>query len=133
VPQGLSKKIEFNLLLPDFALQVADLLLRGRKILRGHYWSWLEGLHGSTGVPDPFGSVPPIVLAPVREVALRYLELFADSFGHLPGQHTLYGRKLELPGENTSFACGHPGSCLLFFTVSVSHFWGALQSCKIQI
>jgi hypothetical protein len=127
VPQGLSKKIEFNLLLPDFPLQIADLLLRRRKILCIHYWIWFERFHRPTRVPDPFGSVSPIPFAPIREVPWRYLELFADLFGLLPRQHPLYRRKLELTAEDTSFACGHLGSCLLFFIVSVSHFWGALH------
>jgi hypothetical protein len=128
VPQGLSKKIEFNLLLPDLALQLADLLLGDRKILRIGYWRWPERLHRPTRAANPIGSMPPVLLAPIRQMALRYFELLADRFGHFPGQHSLYCRKLELPGENTSFACGHPGSSLLFFIVSVSHFWGSLHT-----
>ena len=127
MPQGLLKKIELKLLLPDLALQVADLLLGSRKIVRMADEGWPERLHRPTRSPDPFRAVPAILLTPIRQVPLRYLEVCADRFGHFPGQHPLYRRKLELPGENTSFTCGHPGSSLLFSIVSVSHFWGALQ------
>src|SRR5437763_13070731 len=91
---------------------------------------WPERLHRPTRSPDPFRAVPAILLTPIRQVPLRYLEVCADRFGHFPGQHPLYRRKLELPGENTSFTCGHPGSSLLFSIVSVSHFWGALQALR---
>jgi hypothetical protein len=65
VPQGLSKKIKFNLLLPDLPLQVTDLLLRGRKVLRNSNWSCLEGLSRPACVANPVGSVSPVSLTPV--------------------------------------------------------------------
>ena len=66
MPQGLLKKIELKLLLPDFALELTDLLLRRGKIMRMADGGRPERLHRPTRSPDPFRAVPAILLAPIR-------------------------------------------------------------------
>jgi hypothetical protein len=64
LPQGLLKKIQFNLLLADLALQFADALARRRKILGRLKIEHSRALSRSTGGPQGLRSTTPEMNAP---------------------------------------------------------------------
>jgi hypothetical protein len=64
LPQGLPKKIQFHLLLADLALQLANPLASGRKILARLKIEHPKSLARSTGRPQRFRAALPEVLAP---------------------------------------------------------------------
>jgi len=64
LPQGLPKKIQFNLLLADLALQLADALASRRKIPARLKIERPKSLAGSTGRPQCVRSATPEMLAP---------------------------------------------------------------------
>jgi hypothetical protein len=64
LPQGLPKKIQFNLLLADLALQLADPLARRRKILGRLKIERPKSLARPTGRPQSLRSATPEMHAP---------------------------------------------------------------------
>jgi hypothetical protein len=64
LPQGLLKKIQFNLLLADLALQLADPPARRRKILARLKIEHSKSLAGSAGRSQGLRSATPEMLAP---------------------------------------------------------------------
>jgi hypothetical protein len=65
LPQGLPKKIQFNLLLADLALQLADALARRRKILARLKIEHPHSLPRATGRPQRLRSAAAEMNAPV--------------------------------------------------------------------
>jgi hypothetical protein len=64
LPQGLLKKIQFNLLLADLALQFADALARRRKILGRLKIGRSKPLTRATGRSQRFRPATPEMNAP---------------------------------------------------------------------
>lgn len=65
----MSKKIEFNLLLPDFAFQLSDALTSRGSILGFHDLEMGIPLAGPTSSPKTFRPIPTILTAPLRKPA----------------------------------------------------------------
>jgi hypothetical protein len=107
----LTKKIEFNLLSPNLAVQICDLPLRISEILcLGHIQirTWSKRLCWPAGSAHPERSVTSKLGAPLGQKAGSDPQLLAHRLGHLSGQNPLNRRELELAGVNMSLACGHP-------------------------
>jgi len=64
LPQGLLKKIQFNLLLAHLALQLADTLARRRKILGRLEIEHSHALSRPTGRPQGLRPATPEMIAP---------------------------------------------------------------------
>jgi hypothetical protein len=117
LPQGLPKKIEFNLLLADLAFQLADVLARGRKILAWRKVGRPKALARPTRRPQRLRSAPPKMPAPLVQMPARNPKLPGECSGALPGYQPLGRRELELSAEHTSLSSGHRSpleNCPLF-------------------
>jgi hypothetical protein len=107
LPQGSPKKIEFNLLPADLALQLADALARACKIPRRLEIEHAKPLARPTRRPQRLCATPAKVLAPLVQIPARDLELACHSRDALPRQHSSYRRELELSAEHSTLAFGH--------------------------
>jgi hypothetical protein len=133
----LLKKIEFNLLLADLALQLADALARPHKILRLEIGR-SKSLARPTGRPQRLRSTPAEMSAPLVKKAGRNPELAGQRSHALPRHHPPYHRKLELSVVGTTLSSGHRSlleNCLLFLCLTLGvHSSGRrpVISCYLQ-
>jgi hypothetical protein len=129
LPQGLPKKIEFQLLLADLALELRDPLLCRLKLVR-----WLRSKGADAGVLRPRASsqvkpgnakLPVAILPSVkkRPADPQFLRQRPD---FLTAQYAFDDGKLRLRAERPRLLWHQSSSenCHLFI---VSHFWGALH------
>jgi hypothetical protein len=84
VPQGLPKKIEFNLLLSDLAFQRSDALTSRGSILAFHDPQVRIPLAGPTSSPKTFRSMPTILTAPLRKPAAADVQLTTERGSAFP-------------------------------------------------
>jgi hypothetical protein len=116
LPQGLPKKIQFQLLLADLALQITNALARRRKVRRRIELD--RHLAGTARRPQPLSAATAEMHAPLVKLVRAHPKLDGQRSTTLPiFHHPLHRRELELPAENTSLARGHFSSskkCSLF-------------------
>jgi hypothetical protein len=116
LPQGLPKKIQFQLLTADLALQITNALARCRKISRTIELD--RHLAGPTRRPQPLSAAAAEMHAPFVELVRAHPKFARQRSTTLPIiDHPLHRRELELSAENTSLAQGHfpsPKKCSLF-------------------
>jgi hypothetical protein len=123
LPQGLLKKIEFNLLLADLALQRRDAFMRRpeirspRRLRLGRKLDYPCDLPRATGRPQSLGTATPEMPTPIVQMATWNLKLTRQRSGSLPRQKPLHRRQLELSAELTTLTFGHRSpleNCPLF-------------------
>jgi hypothetical protein len=73
LPQGLPKKIKFQLLPADLALKFADPLARRRKVVRALNIENPSSLTRTARRPQRIHSASSVMLTPTVNVALRHL------------------------------------------------------------
>jgi hypothetical protein len=108
LPQGLPKKIQFQLLLPDLALQITNALAGRRKIRNPH--GFRHRLGGPTCRPQGLSSATAEMHAPLIQMGGRHPEFAGQGNRTLPSHHSLNRRELELAAENPALSCGHRSS-----------------------
>jgi hypothetical protein len=116
LPQGPPKKIKFQLLLPDLALQITNALASRLNIRRG-----IEPDRHPAGParrPQPLSAAPAEMHAPLVQLVRAHSKFAGQRSTRLPIiYHPLHRRELELAAEDTSLATGHssfPKKCSLF-------------------
>jgi hypothetical protein len=117
LPQGLPKKIQFNLLPADLALQLADALAGRRKILARFKLEHPKSLARPTGRPQRLRTPAAEMPTPAIQIPLPNPELAGQRGYALSRQHPLHRRKFELSAEHTPLTLGHRSlleNCLLF-------------------
>jgi hypothetical protein len=121
LPQGLPKKIQFQLLLPDLALQITNALARGRNIRLGI--ELYRHLPRPARRPQPLRAATTEMHAPFVELVRPNPQLAGKRHTTLPViYHPFHRRELELPAEYTSLARGHFPSqkkCSLFICLTL--------------
>jgi len=119
----LPKKIEFQLLLPDLALQLANMLARRPNIpqrLRRDRLS--PASHRSRPTSSPQHPFPVELQPPLVQMKLRDTQLGCKSLNRLPRNQPLNRGSLELRLKYTTSSFGHqfsPSRTVPYFPVSV--------------
>src|SRR5262249_36839937 len=117
LPQGLLKKIQFDLLLADLAFQLGNPFARRRKVLGRLKIEHPKSLAGSTGRPQRLRPAVPEVPPPLVQMPRRNPKLPGERRSTLPSHHPFDRRELELAAEYTALAFGHRSpleNCPLF-------------------
>src|SRR5262249_34181711 len=99
--------IQFQLLLADLALQLADPLARRRNILARLNIKPAKTLARPAGRPQRVRTTAAEVLAPLVQMPRRYSKLVGQCGHTLPRSNPLHRRELELPAEHSALALGH--------------------------
>jgi hypothetical protein len=120
----LPKKIKFQLLPADLALQILNTRTRRREIPQPHRLRRRSvSIHirrkdaRPTSTPQPPRPAPPEPQTPLIQMTARNMQLTGERFYRLPSHHPLDRCQLELSAEFTTLAFGHRSSrenCLLF-------------------
>jgi hypothetical protein len=114
VPQGLLEKIEIQLLLADFALQIGDLTPRLGQ-LRRPFRTMLPRQRLGFRRPATLARKRPLAvtsnyISPSVEYGSLYSKLSGKGRAALSRLHTLDSRSLEIPTEGPLLNLGHRSS-----------------------
>src|SRR5579872_623405 len=137
MPQGLPKKIQFNLLLADLAFQLTDALARCRKILARLKIEHAKPFARPTRRPQRLGTTLAEMPTPFVQMSARNPKLARERCNALPRYHSLDRRDLELPAKCPTLAFGHSSlleNCALFFCLSLgvhSRSSGRICPCSL--